>query len=488
MKHLAYLYSFFTLLLLAGCDKTANNSLPEPVNPPENTTGIPEGYFVATFSGYTPDTRAAISGPDTRVQHVRYLVYKKNGEFLKERIILTPGNIPTWPLTVIRDTLPKGEYKIVFLANVEKTLFPFIDSGTTPTTNEVLMNYKSSYNNALIDLPNTEFKATTEYYLAKADFSDTAPNPYILLQRIISLLNLHRNVVDAKDALNKLVNNIVTQINYKNILQNTTQGILHTKLSAILGLGDILLNAVINALIAPVTNALYDLLLQQLVAQLGTALQANENQDGLLGVLGILLNPWENSEAHTAIVTIRNFPKSIGYDLAVKEYYTGTHTFRFDFTSTDPNRQKSLDIKGFSDLFDIRKINVIKQGLVSGLLVDRVIDSPLLLNGTFVDINDTLSFTPPINRRFKSDYSLLDLGLKDYTQQTDGNHSLTLTVKVGDIANIDGILSGIPGLGLILNTVSAPIKNIQVAVPVNLPLLGVDNLKLSGGWSTPVSY
>lgn len=90
--------------------------------------------------------------------------------------------------------------------------------------------------------------------------------------------------------------------------------------------------------------------------------------------------------------------------------------------------------------------------------------------------------------RYKADYSFVDLGLKSYTQQTDGNHSLTLSVKLGNIANIDGILGGIPLLGAILGTVLTPIKNITVSVPVNLPLLGVDNLQLSGSWSAVTSY
>ena len=34
-------------------------------------------------------------------------------------------------------------------------------------------------------------------------------------------------------------------------------------------------------------------------------------------------------------------------------------------------------------------------------------------------------------------------------------------------------------------TVKLLIGNITVTVPVNLPLLGTDNLTLSGSWSTP---
>lgn len=125
---------------------------------------------------------------------------------------------------------------------------------------------------------------------------------------------------------------------------------------------------------------------------------------------------------------------------------------------------------------------------MSGVVFDGIVDSPLLLNGAFIDINDPLSYNVPANRRYKADYSLLDLGLKSYTQQTDGNHSLSVTVQLTEIANINGILGGLPILNTILNLILSPIKNITISVPLNLPLLGVDNLKLSGGWSTPTSY
>ena len=111
-----------------------------------------------------------------------------------------------------------------------------------------------------------------------------------------------------------------------------------------------------------------------------------------------------------------------------------------------------------------------------------------MLNGAFIDITDPVTANVETNRRYKADYSFLDLRLKSYTQQTDGNHSLTLNVKLGNIANIDGILGGIPLLGGILNLVLAPIKNITISVPVNLPLLGVDNLSVSGSWSAVTSY
>lgn len=175
-------------------------------------------------------------------------------------------------------------------------------------------------------------------------------------------------------------------------------------------------------------------------------------------------------------------------DLNVKDFYTGNHRFRYGFTPTPgtTNSEKDILIRGFHGLYDVREIHVAKPGLISGLLVDDVIDGPLLLNGVFVNITDPIQATVNTNYRYRSNYSFVSLGLKSYAQQSDGNHSLTLSVQLKNIANLDGILGGIPVLGPVLNgTVRLLIGNITVTVPANLPLLGTDNLTLSGSWSTP---
>lgn len=511
MKTILYIAAgLFALSLTAGCEDGVEKIAGEPPatgNLPGTGTSpgeMPEGYFEVNFSpGFGTDTRAAVSGADGRIRHLRYIVYKSTGEYVKEKVVLSTADpTPSWPLAAMKDTLPKGEYRAVFVANVEKTLFPVTGTGGGVNYAEVLTDYKTTYANGRIVLPNREFTDTSEYYWANVFFSDTSTQPYVLLQRIISLLNLHRNFVDAQPALNQLVNNIVTQIQYKNYIRNTVQGLLPGLLRAVMDKGlvgnaiynvvgglDAAINLVAGALLEPVTDALYQLLLQGLVNQIGLTLTGNANQSGALAGLGVLLNPWAQNESHTAIVTIRDFPKTMDFNLAVKDVYANEQRFRFDFTSGSVYDEKDILIKGFNGLFDIRKINVVKQGLVSGLLIDGVIDSSLLLNGAFYDVNDPVQAAVATNFRYKADYSFLDLGLKSYTQQTDGNHSLTLSVRLGNIANLDGILVGIPLLGPVLNgAISLLIQNITVTVPVNLPLLGVDNLQLSGSWSAVTRY
>lgn len=133
----------------------------------------------------------------------------------------------------------------------------------------------------------------------KSNFSDASPQPTVLLQRIISMLNLHRNFVDAQTALNQLENNIITQMKYDDLIQTTVNGALPGLLKTALDLGvvgnavyavvgglDGAVNLVKNALLVPVTSALHALLLQQLTNQIGMALTGNANQQGALAVWG----------------------------------------------------------------------------------------------------------------------------------------------------------------------------------------------------------
>lgn len=508
MKTHFYIYGLFALLILAGCNKEEKELLPDPkpsVDVPQN---VPEGYFVASFSNIMPESRTAVSGPDTRVQHIRYLVYNSSGQFVKERIILSPGTTANWPFASVRDTLPRGSYTAVFLGNVEKTLFPYSVGASGTQYTEVLQNYKGQYSDARVFLPNVEFKANTEYYWAKVPFSDANPTPNVLLQRIIDMLNVHRNFVDARDALNKLTNNIVTNVGYKNLIRTQVQGLLTTEVKKVVGaqlstvvinlLGgvDAIVNPIVAGLVEPVTDTLYNRLLNPLVDKIGTALTGNADQSGLLGFLGEVLNPWESGNAHSAIVEINNFPQSVDFNLTVQDKFTGTHLFRYDFVNDSFWAQKCIYIKGFSGLFDIRKIHIIKQGLISGVIFDGIVDGPFLLNGTFVDINKPLSYTLATNYRYKADYSFIDLGLTSYNQQVDGNHSLTVSVKLSEIANIDGILggvvgrlvAGIPLVGDVLGLLLSPLKAIVITTPLNLPVLGIENLSLSAGWSPVTSY
>ena len=78
---------------------------------------VPDGYFDGTVSaGYGGgDTRTPVTGTDSRVRHLRYVIYKSTGEFVKEKVVLnTTDAAPSWPMAALKDTLPKGQYTAVY--------------------------------------------------------------------------------------------------------------------------------------------------------------------------------------------------------------------------------------------------------------------------------------------------------------------------------------------------------------------------------------
>lgn len=520
---------FLLLFILNSCDtqeiKIAEDALSKEEEDESTNPNLPEGYFEVRFatSVNNTQTKAPVSGVDSRVQHIQYIIYKSTGEYVKEKTILVPSQgAPSWPLAAIKDTLPNGEYRVVFLCNVEKTLFPYASESSPENYADILTDYQTVYSNGRIHLPPAEFANNTEYYWDNVEFSNTSPNPAILLQRIIGSAKLERVFVDGQSALDSLVYNIVTQIGYKNIIRNTVDNILPGQLrnvispilgtfniTGLVGRVDSLVNPLVDVLVEPLTDTLYNLLLEELVAQIGNTLVGNSDKQALIDYLGDILNPWNNSTASNTVVSIRDYPKSIDFDLNVTDIYPGINQFMYGFNTDSIHRDRHILLKNFNSIYDVRKIDVVGAGLVGGVVVDQVIDE-FLLAGSFVDINDSIQVIgDKTNRRYQSKYSLAALRLKSYTLQTDGAHSLTLSVKIGDIANIDNILNTTltgalnvvadllgpivgTALRLIISTIvlalNAPIKNITVSVPINLPLLGIDNLEVSGSWGPITQY
>ena len=141
-------------------------------------------------------TRAV--GSENRIQHLQYLVYQKDGsgnyqQFYDNRKVNT--DLSSWPVKAIAISLPKDkEYKVVFLGNVDKSVFG------TYQTKEVLTGTGkgSNYTNARIILPSVEFSDNTMFFLANAAFntSATAYVP-ITLKRIVSRNDLTKEGLSA---------------------------------------------------------------------------------------------------------------------------------------------------------------------------------------------------------------------------------------------------------------------------------------------------
>ncbi|MDE6861731.1 MAG: hypothetical protein K2J31_03160 [Alistipes sp.] len=464
----------FAAFMAMACSSDMTDELNNNNNGKPSEGEIPEGYFVATFGG---GTRAA----DSRVRHLRCIVYNSDTKaYVDEKVVLTPQDaIPSWPLKPVEFTLPNGNYTAVFLGNVASEMF---DNQAA----ELLQNYRDGLDKAEILAPSAGFDSTNMYYWASVDFNQDTPDNTIILQRIVTMQDYARNFVDADQALDQLVENIVTQVGYRSILNDTVKGLLGVELKKIPLLGTVVggLDAVVGALLDPIVDALYDMLLKQLVHELAVTLVGNEDatQEGLVAHLGVLLNPWAASDAHDAVLNIENRVLSIGLDLKPISVADATTYYACPLIDDSAHSRKYISMTCLAAQLDVTKINVAREGLVGGVVVDNLVEE-LLMNGMFVDIVDELTYTPEANRRYQYDYSLVDLGLKSYEQQTDGNHSLTLSVRVGDVANVSDLLGKVPLLGTILNLVLTPIENIVLDVPVNLPLLGIDNLSVSGSWS-----
>lgn len=513
MKRIPYILISFILALFTLSCSQYDNEPNNPGNGNNNTTGegeqeeklIPTGHFEVNFKA-DPTTRAAITGSDGRIRDLRYIVFKSTGEFVKEKRIVTPASgTQTWPIAHFRDTLPKGSYRAVFVGNAEKTLFPYSTQSNPTNYNDVLSGYQSGYSSARIIMPNTEFTSTTEYYLSNVTFSDSSNNPYIILQRIISSTTLHRNLIDAQVGLNKLINNINVNAALKAGLRIQVGNTLTALIRAKLDLGDLGnaaynvvggLDGVVNALAAtlldPVTDALYTQLVQKLTTQLGIELAATGGGSGstdALTILASVLNPWTISNATHAVVSINNFIKSVDFDLNVKENFTGIQKFKYKFTSgSNGYADKSIVIKNFGGLLDIRKVNVASNGIIAGIIIDNGVDGPYLLSGKFFDINDQMSLTTQANEKYTRNYNTLDVKLQTYALLSDQAHTVALSVQLSAVPGIDNLVKAIPllapivSLPLINTLILAPLKTILVNANVNLPSLSLANLAITGGW------
>lgn len=173
---------------------------------PEDTAGIvvPEGYRLVVFPGNKIRTRALdpVTSSD-KVTHLQYLIYKETPKtadgtgtykLCERKTLFNEPGTKNWPYKSVPVVLEDGEnYKVVFLGNVDKSLFDKQTELLTGVENE------AAYENARIHLPNREFTGQNMYYMGKAAFTNTpAPGNEtdkivyvpITLQRIVNRVDL----------------------------------------------------------------------------------------------------------------------------------------------------------------------------------------------------------------------------------------------------------------------------------------------------------
>ncbi len=377
------------------------------------------------------------------------------------------------------------------------------------------------------------------------EFSHEDSDETVYLQRIVGRFKAYRSLVDVQEALNNLVADLVADMNVNDLLADGVRGFLEDEVGGALGgvlelvsgvtfdllhLDD-LLDPVVNALVDPLVGMLYDNLLKLVVDELGGILETNSSGVPVLDLLGMLLNPWSYSEG--AAVMVSNQPTQFGFDMEVKARDAASHTYYLPIHTvmTDGEEKRVLITKymGFADidndgvgdeLMKLEKINVATWGVVGGLL-DNVADTKYLLEGVFFDIEDPLDFHAPGNLQIYNEYSLVDLGIDDSVQKQEKD--LTVGLSALDIANLGDILGGtldgalndvtvdLPvlgdtnlntilglvgsSLGFVTNGLTAALigngtgikgdgglTNLEIAVPISLPLLNLNDLRPSGGW------
>ena len=160
----------FLLVSLVSCDKAETERIHELPD-----TDIPEGYMRVTFPAEKLETRA-VNGQDGRISHLRYLVYKKGDQttykLYKNDVVFnnSSGTKVNWPYADLSIYLPiNSDYKVVFLGNVDKSLFKD-QTGELLTGAEVGTN---SYEDARIVAPSVSFNEGTHnlYYWANCSFN-----------------------------------------------------------------------------------------------------------------------------------------------------------------------------------------------------------------------------------------------------------------------------------------------------------------------------
>ena len=176
-------------------NKVINNGEEFYINP-EDTAGIivPEGYSLVVFPGSRAMTRATA---ENRITHLQYIIYQKDGtgnwiQHLANRKVTQ--DLSSWPIKAIAISLPiNKEYKVVFLGNVDKSVFG------SNQTEEILTGtgVGTNYSDARIVLPRVEFTDRNMYYLAKGDFNTNngTATVDVLLKRIVSRNDITREAL-----------------------------------------------------------------------------------------------------------------------------------------------------------------------------------------------------------------------------------------------------------------------------------------------------
>lgn len=466
---------------LASCSKDSEvESIIDEVESGVGAEEQPEGYFTATFTSglYSSISRTPIDELSSRVQSLRYIIYKKDqngvyqyytGKAENDKYLFGEnGTISApidWPYTPFSVTLENGEYKVVFLGNMNEKQFVNGEN----KNDSIVTNYKGKYSASRINLPTVkgfyeetisdggEGKTSNFFYWDTVEVSTSNPNAEVLLQRIVSKFEMCKETLSSEDKesarvaiLKSITDNVVEYLKSEHVITNLvggeigkiTEGVFET--FYIDTLDEMLLTPIVNAL----ANSLDETKLIPLVTeQIDGILKMNEEQNLL--DLNALLNPW-GTAADYAIVEFNKFPKAVSFDNKAVEFFeaSGNDIPRFAYTmscqTSDAGPKNYLRIYGLGGEWDIKRIDATddKDALISGVLIDETVDG-WLLPGSLHDADANLKHTFGSNKPYNSVYSALALNVYPKDKSDDPlKENLKIRIDLRRVFNIEQILDG----------------------------------------------
>lgn len=467
---------------LASCSKDSEvESIIDEVESGVGAEEQPEGYFTATFTSglYSPISRTSIDGLSSRVQSLRYIIYKKdqngvyqyytgkaeNDKYLfgEEGTITEPTK---WPYTPFSVTLENGEYKVVFLGNMNEKQFVNGKAQNAP----IVTNYTGKYSDARINLPTVkgfyeeavsdggEGKTSNFFYWDTVEVSTSNPNAKVLLQRIVSKFEMSRETLASEDGstarkavLNSVSENLIDYLQTKQVLTELIQGELSEVTKPLFQ--KLHINYLDKMLISPLLNAVANsidktMLSQALFSQIDGILKMNENKNLL--DLNALLNPW-GSNAEYAIVGFNKFTKAVNFDNQPVEFYEATPKsvpcFAYPMTpgNGEVGSKTYLEIYGLNGEWDIKRIDATdgKHSLIAGQVIDQTVDG-WILPGCLHDADANLKYNFGANMPYHAVYSAAALNVYpiDPNKSNEQMGNLSITLDLGEISNLKEILNG----------------------------------------------
>lgn len=522
-----------TSLVFTGCEKDdalvdANGN--EVVS--ETTSdSVKDGYFTATLipgMGNGIQSRIPVKGGKVdEIQSLRFMLFKKgedgvytrytdlktsNGGNVSEDIIpftSQVNNLYSWPLShSVQLSLPVGDYKVVFLGNMDKRQFANQDA-------DIVQVNSGRFEDVRINMPDggplAFLPALTAgvgqyqnlFYLATADLNKDNPSPQILLQRIVTQSSFSRDLIDTDDAVGQLVQSVVDQVNREQLLEDVVEGVLRNELTeALTGglvsltdplLGDVV-DALVNVLLGDILTLVNEALLQQVTDLLNASLHAKDEGDPLY----VLLNPWSRLtkvDASMDIVTsidLNRVPRTVEKNKVINDIKLNNQD------GVPPHFTVTLLNGGFT--LNSATVTNDEDGEVLRPLLGALDES--VLAGLFINLCTPISYETGNNLRYTTNYDLLRLKLVDDTYSQE--EKITLTVSnLETILNTGNLTESLTGHGLLGNLVDITVGQIVQAVVdrltsednsllntigIKLPNLAIGNITLEGRWgSTMVS-